>query len=334
MIKLLVVLLIVILSGCEADSKEPKVRANYEVKTHCVGRHSIGIPASFSISPTVTGIFQLPSAGAQDPVVDVVVQSEEMTKMKFKKLVHERRLELQESESETVDVLRYDTEISDELTLFRVQEIGDAYFSELYFLRGPAMIKLRLESFRNGFIEAEEKLLKLSDAIKARPSERNGEAGFCLGPVVLDADLARENVSFVFRDNSGVVIGVDLDTYGRDESLSLLGRMSRDSSILRELKVRLEVLRARERSVAGMLADEWLGVGYLGNREEERTFKFMLETKRKNPSKTTPSISLSLDSAQSLKDGTPTTTKIGNEDALELWDRMVDSIQLAKGNKI
>lgn len=310
------------------------MRTSEEMQTYCLGRHFIGIPISFSISPTVTGVLKLPSAGPQDPALDVVVQFDSMTKTKFKKLVQERKAELQESESETVDVLRYDKEISDEATLFRVQEIGDAYFSELYFLRGPAMIKLRLESFRNGFVEAEEKLLKLSDAIRERQSSGGNEGeGFCLGPVVLYSELTREDVSFKFRDNSGLVIGVNIDTYGRDESIPLLTRIGRDSSILRELQVRTEVLRARERSVASMLADEWLGIGYLGGEESARAIKFMLETKRKNPGKTTPSISLTLDSARPLKDGTPSTTKIGNEDALELWDQVVDSIELVKGKE-
>lgn len=336
MIKMLVAVLFLFLSGCKDDSKEkPKMRASYEMQTYCLGRHSIKMPVSFSMSPTVTGTLQLSGAGPQEPALDIVVQSDSMTTGRFKKLVQERRLELQELEEENVNVLRYDKDISDEASLFRVQEIGDAYFSELYFLRGSAMIKLRIESFRNSFVDAEEKLLKLSEAIKERqPSAKSEGAGFCLGPVMLYSDLAQENVSFAFRDNSGLVIGVKIDTYARDESLPLLGRISRDSSILRELKVRTEVLRARERSVAGMSADEWLGIGLLGREGDEPTIKFMLETKRKKPGKTMPSISISLDSARPLKDGRTTTTKIGEEDALELWDRVVDSVELAKEHRI
>ncbi|QOY93697.1 hypothetical protein IM543_19475 [Massilia sp. UMI-21] len=335
MIKLLVVLFSLILLGCDIDSTgRQETMPKNDMQRFCVGRHSIEIPVSFSISPIVTGILELPEAGPQDPSLDIVIQFDGMTKERFKNIVQERRLKLQDSESDTVDVLRYDKEISDEMILFRVQEIEDAYFSELYFLRGPAMIKLRLESFRNGFIQAEEKLLRLSSAIKEWKSlGRNERQGFCLGPVILSAELSQESANFGFRDNSGLSLEVNIDTYARDDALPLLARMSRDRSVLRDLKIRTEVLRARERSIAGMSADEWLGIGYLGRGEDERTFKFMLETKRKSPGKTAPQISLSLDSAQPLNDGTPTTTKLGNEDALEMWDQIVDSIALAREPK-
>jgi hypothetical protein len=279
------------------------------------------------MSPTVTGILRFLGTDTQDPPIEVVVQFDNITEKKFNKIVQERRAELNGAESGAVDVLRYDKEISEGVTLFRVQEIDEAYFSELYFRRGAALIKLRLESFRNRFVEAEEKLRRLAEALGERQvSGKNEKSGFCLGPVMLYADLAREDVSFVFQNKDGLVIGVDVDTYAPEESMPLLARVSRDSSVLQEFKVRTEILRARERSVAGMRADEWLGVGYLG-AEEERRFKFMLETKRKTPGKNTPKISLSLKSAQSLTDGKPA-TQIGNEDMLELWDRIVDSLNL------
>lgn len=146
------------------------------------------------------------------------------------------------------------------------------------------------------------------------------EAGFCLGSIVINYNLSQEFASFAFRNTSGLKIGLDIDTYAPDESVSLLSRMSNDDSLLKKFKTRHDILRAGERIVAGMQAEEWLGVGYLGKDDDRRMLKFALETKRKSPGKINPRIMLTFDSAQNLPDGTPTITNIENAEALELWD--------------
>jgi len=323
------------LFGCHPSSEERPRMHNESAKTHCVGRHVVSIPSSFSASNIITGIFKFEGASAQDPEIDVLVQSDITTKAKFDSLVQQRRGELNRSESKTVNVLRSDKVLPSGATLFRVQEIDDAYFSEIYFLRGTAMVKIRLESYDNSYLSAEEQMIKLAAAIVERaPSGAEDNLAFCLGPVLINSNLSQEVANFTFRDNDGLVLEIDIDTFSRDDSVPLLSRISRDSSVLQDLQIRTEVLRAGERKVAGMSADEWLGVGYLGNNASERGLKFMLETKRKNPGKSTPSISLSLDSAQPLRDGTPTTTKVKDQEALHIWDEIVDSIRVANNYKV
>lgn len=332
MMRRAIIIILIVLSGCRLHNEEKPKMQSESVKMHCVGRHVVSVPVSFDISNVTTGIFKMEGANAQDPEIDIMVQSDITTRTKFEGAVQQRRDELNRSESKTVDVLKEDKILPDGSVLFRVQEIDDAYFSEMYFLRGTSLVKIRLESYGDSYLDAEERLRKLSVGIVERnPRTIVENGGFCLGSVLINSNLSQEVASFTFRNASGLVFMMDLDTFSHDESVSLFNRMSRDSSVLRDLQIRTQVLRARERTVAGMSADEWLGVAYPGNAEDERSLKFMLETKRKNPGKTAPVITLSLDSAQPLKDGTVTTTKIVNAEALRLWDQIVDSIKIAGG---
>ncbi|MCC2970952.1 T6SS immunity protein Tli4 family protein [Massilia sp. IC2-476] len=331
MMKFILALSFTVLLGCKPSGNEGKKMYIGNDMVHCVGRHFVSIPISFQPSNITTGIFKAEGATAQDPEIDILVQSGITTKTKFDIEVQKRRSELSRSESKAVDVLKMDTVLPDGSTLFRVQEIDDAYFSEMFFLRGNAMVKLRLDSFNNAYLEAEEQLKKLSKSITSLDVSSVGP-GFCLGPVVIQSNLSQENGKFTYRDNGGLVLEIGVDTFSHNDPMTLSDRMKRDSSALQELKVRTKVLRARQRTTAGMLTDEWLGIGHIEGAGEH-VLKFMLETRRKNPGKTTPSISLSLDSGQPLSDGTRTTTQIENDQAVAMWDHIVESIKLAKQEK-
>ena len=331
MIKFILAVSFSVLLGCKHSGDEGKKMYIGTDMVHCVGRHFVSIPTSLQPSSITTGIFKAAGATAQDPEIDILVQSGVTTKTKFDTAVQKRRSELSRSESKTVDVLKNDTVLPDGSTLFRVQEIDDAYFSEMYFLRGHAMVKLRLDSFDNSYLEAEEQLKKLLKSIVDLDVNATGR-GFCLGPIVIHSDLSQESGKFTYSDNSGLVLEIGIDTFSHDDPMTLSDRMKRDSSALQKLKVRTEVLRTQQRTTAGMLTDEWLGIGHIDGAAEH-VLKFMLETRRNNSGKTTPSISLSLDSGQPLSDGTRTTTKIGNEQAIVLWDHIADSIKLAGEEK-
>ncbi|MCC2957143.1 hypothetical protein LK542_16115 [Massilia sp. IC2-477] len=331
MLRILLAMSFSILFGCRYHSEEGVEKYVRADVVHCVGRHLINIPTSLQASNITTGIFKIEDAIAQDPEIDIFVQSGITTKTKFNIEVQKRRSELSRSESKAVDVLKMDTVLPDGSTLFRAQEIDDAYFSEMFFLRGNAMVKLRLDSFGNAYLEAEQQLKKLSKSIMSLDVSNVG-LGFCLGPVVIQSNLSQENGKFTYRDNGGLVLEIGVETFSHDDPMTLSDRMKRDSFALQELKVRTEVLRARQRTTAGMLTDEWLGIGHIVGAGEH-VLKFMLETRRKNPGKTTPSISLSLDSGQPLSDGTRTTTQIENDQAVAMWDHIVESIKLAKQEK-
>ena len=86
------------------------------------------------------------------------------------------------------------------------------------------------------------------------------------------------------------------------------------------------VLRKDERQIGSARAQEWLGWAKLSVGDDTKTLKFALETMRERPGKTSPRIALTLDSAQPLEDGSPTKTAITKEQAIQLWDSIVDSM--------
>jgi hypothetical protein len=329
----IILALLAIISACKVE-KEEKTRmlSKYEeMKAHCVGRHVVDMPSSFLPSQVTNGIFKAIRLNAQDPSFEVIVRETGLTREKFASEVQKRRAELRNSSSDTVDVLRLEKALSDEATLFRVQLIDDAYVSEINFLRGSSIVTVSLDSYRGQFLAAEESLIKFAEAIKEKNEEISSAQpqGFCLGSVIITGEFKEENGSFLVRDGKGNAFGIEIDTYKADESVPLLKRVSGPDSLLTKFDVRHTVLRARERTVAGMRAQEWLGWTKLGEQEDEKTFGFALETMRPAADKTTPSIHVSFDTGQPLEDGSATKTVISDEEAIQLWDSVVKSIRPA-----
>jgi hypothetical protein len=78
-----------------------------------------------------------------------------------------------------------------------------------------------------------------------------------------------------------------------------------------------------------MQAQEWLGWAKVTDESDEKILKFALNSMRAKPSKKTPHISLTYDTAQPFEDGTPTKNNITDAEAMLQWDAAVDSIRPA-----
>lgn len=319
-------ILIFALNGCKVEKDEAVNMLKHEAMiTHCVGRHLISMPQKFQESPITTGIFRAAGLRSQDPAFEVTVRKGNFTQQKFIYEIQNRRVEMTRGGNDRVNVLRLDKQLPDGSALLRLQEIEDAYVSEINLLRKGIMVTVRLDSYQNQYLQAEERLIKFAARIKANQDGRS--EGFCLGAVDIAGNFEAERANFWFRDNQGADFEVDVDTYAVDEGTTLLERMSRPDSLLAVFDVRHRVLRAQERLVAGMQAQEWLGWARLSDDSDERTLKFALETMRPKPSRVKPSISLTFNTAKSLDDGTPTKTLISDDEALQLWDAVVESIR-------
>lgn len=298
---------------------------------HCIGRSLINLPSSFDPTVVTTGSFKFKNVDGQDEPIDVVVRSLK-TAPNFVMEINKRKAELAESSSPTVDVLREVKELGNNTALFRIQRIDDAYVSEIVFLRGSSIITARLHSFREKFLVAEENLIRLA-AETRRLDNENGSArddAFCLGTVKIGGDFAVERANFLFRNGQGAEFDVDVDTYTSDERVTLLARMSGPDSLLKVFDVSHAVLRAGERTVAGMRAQEWLGSAQTTEDADAIKLQFTLETMRSMPSKTTPGLNLTFETAQPLEDGSQTKTSISKEEAIRLWDLVVGSLRPAK----
>ena len=324
---------LIFLSSCKVNKEGTTSMSikNEVERTHCIGRSLITLPSSFAASPVATGIFKLGEIGGRAGSIDVEVHDGEFSNEQFDNKVQMRRIELKNKEDGAVDNLRLDKRLDSGANLFRIQQIDNAYVSEVNMLRGSSMVTLRLESFHDKYLEAEEvlgRLIKDIHAIDINNSSKSGP-GFCLGGVKITGDFSSESGSFRFRDGKGAIFGVEIDTYGLDGEPPLLMRMSGPDSLLYVFDVKHKVLRAGERIVAGMRAQEWLGWAKISDEPEAKNFKFALDTMRTKPGRLAPSISLTFDTAQPLEDGTQTKTVISDDEAMRQWDAVVDSIKSA-----
>jgi hypothetical protein len=250
--------------GCGCSSKQAanaaEMATNAPSVTHCVGRHAIDIPRAFSRASVTTGIFRGKGLPVQEPSIDVVVRSTGLTQTQFAAEVVRRRAELTKKTSETVDVLRLEKPLGDEATLFRVQQIDDAYISEVVFRRGESLVTATLESYRNQYIAAEDSLNKFVAAVSEQaPGIAAAPGGFCLGSVTVTGEYADEHGSFKFKAGKGNVFDIQIHGFQGDAAVPLLTRMAAPNSLLARFNVFHTVLRGGERTVAGMRAQEWLG---------------------------------------------------------------------------
>lgn len=317
-----------ILSGCKSEKGGAKnMLKNEFMAVRCVGRHVISLPKNFKESSLAIGIFRPAGLRAQEPAFEVIIRAGRYTQQQFAAEVQKRRIEMRRGGGDRVNVLRLDKEFADGSILLRLQEIEGAHVSEINFLREGIMVTVRLDSYEDQYLQAEEGLIKFADGVKASQGGRS--SGFCLGAVNIVGNFEAERGSFWFRDGQGSDFEVDVDTYVADEKVPLLERMRRPDSLLAVFDVTHKVLRARERAVAGMQAQEWLGWAKISDHSDEKTLKFALETMRSKPSRVSPSISLTFNTAKSLEDGTPTKTLVSDDEAMQLWDAVVESIRPA-----
>lgn len=322
------IIFLVIISACTAEEKGEKKMSfeNDPMRPHCIGRNFFQLPSSFRPSSVTTGMFKPLFAGSQDPSIDVTVRMTGVSRSQFLLEIAKRRAELKDSQSETMNIFNLEKKLSEEAVLFRVQEVEDAYFSELNLLVGTNLVTVRYESYRGQFLRAEEDLIRFSQQMTDNPDGKL--RGFCLGPIVVNGDFKLEKARYLFRNGSGADIEVGIDTYTPDERKPLLVRMSGPNSLLSIFNVNHSVLRAGERYVMGMRAQEWLGWAKVTDEQDVKALQFNLETMRPTPGKNSPRLTITFETAQPLEDGRPTKTMIPDDEAVRLWDSVVGSIRL------
>jgi hypothetical protein len=327
-VSLLSLFLLFLLFGCSERKGKIDMSKYGAMEVRCVGRNYISVPRNFDAATVTTGIFRPVGRQVEDPAFDAVVRAGDFTRQQFAAEVQKRRSELTRGGNERVNVLRLDKEFPDGSILLRIQEIEDAYLSELNFLRDGSVVTIRLNSYHEQYLQAEEELIKFAAGVKAVDLKEN-RTGFCLGKVEVKGNFEAESGSFWFRDGKGADFEVDVDTYKPDAEVPLLERMQGPDSLLKVFNLKHKVLRARERSVAGMRTQEWLAWAKLTDESDAKTLKFALETIRSKPNRVAPSITVTFNTAQSLDDGSPTKTLVSDDEAMQLWDAVVDSIKPA-----
>lgn len=326
---LLIFLVISILNvACDKKIRESVVSEKYNaVANHCMGRSSIQLPTAFSASDVTIGYFKSVSSGVEIYPFDVKIDSRKLSKKDFSNQVLMRSTDFKNSASETVDVFRAEKKLSDVATLFRIQAVKDAYENELQFLLDGNLVVVRLDSYGSSYVAAEDRLIKFMSDFSI--ADQGKVRGFCVGPITIQGDFDEESGGWYWRDNAGNTFDIKIDTFATEDSRTLLQRMRGPDSLLSLFHIGHTVLRSGERAVAGMRAQEWLGWTNLGENGDEKTFKFVLETMRPKGSRMTPSITVTFDSAQKLENGTDTKTNLSDDEAMAIWDKVINSIQPA-----
>lgn len=172
---------------------------NYEpMVTHCIGRNNIQMSGKFAASSISTGIFKPKGSDAQASSFEIRVENIDLTKQQFVTRILKRRAELNRFNSKTVKVLRLEKKLSDDATLFRVQEIDDAYASEIQFVRGNALVVVTMDSYDNTYLAAEASLIKFMSqfTMPDKTHQRVGMMDFVWGRYRFKGSLARRPAVF------------------------------------------------------------------------------------------------------------------------------------------
>jgi hypothetical protein len=315
--------------SCDFGNEKKRIK-NREVamKTYCIGRHVVALPIEFSFVPIVTGVFKESNLGIGQRAIEVIVNTTEKGPKIFESIIDKRLAEIASISNVGINILREEKRIGDNAAMLRIQEVEDAYLSEMIILRGQALVTLRLVSYDNQYLSAEDRLLKLSEKITEnnRSTEDDLGNGFCLGDISLTGDYSNESASFLFEDRMGADFDIKVDTYVKDDQIGLLSRMSSPNSLLTAFRVDHNVIRARKTIVAGMQAEEWLGWTMQGRDSNKKVFGFAMETVRPVPGKTAPKITISFDSRKKSNDQSLVDASIDDKIAVALWDSVINSM--------
>jgi hypothetical protein len=329
-LRIVLFILMILSAGCESKEKTLATTANKAMQTFCIGRHSLDLPTGFEPLIGIGAIFRPVGTNEDGSSMDVSISAIGITQAKFAAIVQDRRAELAAAGSDTTNIFKEMKRLGENAVLFRVLKINDSYMSELHLLTGENYMSIATNSYDGHFAEAEARLVTFAANVELAKAPTDPQPGFCLGPVVIKGQYQEEYARLRFQDRKrpDVVFAVAVDTYARDESVTLLQRVSGPDSLLKKFDARNVVLREGELKVAGMRAQEWLSWIMLGENGDKKHFGFALETMRPNPSPAQPHIHINLDTGQYDRDGNEQANSLTDQEAVALWDAVVKTIRL------
>jgi hypothetical protein len=325
---ILIYIFMLLAAGCQSKEKTTMPTMDKETQTFCVGRHLIDLPADFALAG-VSAHF-LPIGVDDGGPLEVTIEPASVTRAEFLTAVEKRRAAIAAFADDTTDILKDVKTLKDDATLFRILLIDVDYSSELHLLKGDRYLSIETKSYHSHFSEAEARLAAFADNTELPSAAKELQTGFCLGTVVVKGKYDAEYASYNFRSkrHPDLMIGVEIDTYARDERQTLLQRVNGPDSLLKKFDARNKVLREGELTVAGMRAQEWLSWIKLGEHRDKKQFGFALETMRPTPGPTFPHIHIDLDTGEHDANGDQQPNSLSDKEAIALWDSIVKTIRL------
>jgi hypothetical protein len=320
--------LIILSMGCKSKERIAML-TDQKTETYCIGRVLFDVPADFHPTLPFFAIFRAKNPDRKASTISVNVLADGVAAPIFAAAVAKRRNEILASTRDKRNVLTDTITKGVGLTLFRVSRIEDSYMSEIHLLKNNIYLTAEARSHSGLFNEAEKDLLAIVNDIQLANTITAAEPGFCLGLVAVQGEHAAESASVAFRSEKqlDIVITIGMDTYGRDDPVSLLQRVS-PNSLLERVDVRSKELRKGQLNVLGMNAQEWLGSVKLGEDRDRKQFGFALETRRANGGPASPRIHVELDSGKQDQNGVEHPSSLSDAEAIALWDSIIRSIRL------
>lgn len=326
-----VILLLVVFLSTACDSKERnRMPTAQNMKTYCIGRQLFDVPAAFYPTNPLTGVFRQSSHNRKTSTISVNLLAQSVASLDFARTVEKRRVEIVAATRDKRNVLEAVITPEKNAALFRISRIEDSYMSEAHILRGSIYFTAEARSYSGLFEIAETDIfdfvskIGLADAAAVSP-----QVGYCLGPLVVGGEYETESVVIAFRNDQqpDMLLTISVDTYNRDDPVTLLQRVSGPNSLLEQVDVRPTVLRKRQFDVIGMNAQEWLGSVRLGENRDKKQLGFAFETRRAKPGPGAPRIHIELDTGKQDRNGVERPNSLSDEAAIALWDSIVSSIR-------
>lgn len=299
---------------------------NVNMIPHCIGRLIVDLPEEFAPHGGTTGTVIPRDTNALSSKMEIEVVSVGINKQQFQSEIASRKLELTKAGTDTENALKATFDKPDGSVLFRILKVADGYIGELDKLVGNAHVRISAVSYHKTFEQVETDIVHFASAIV--PAGIGTPSDFCLGAVSVGGINLEESAQFYFSSNRrpDLHIEVNVDTFQPDKTKPLLARMSDAGSLVKVFDIKHRTLRKNELTVAGMRAQEWLGVANLGEREGIE-YNFTLETLRQVPGPFNPALQIQLMSGQYDKSGVKHPNSLDDGSALQLWDPIVKSIR-------
>ncbi len=303
---------------------------NAKMETFCIGHHLIDIPNGFTPMTPFSAIFRAKKGHIDASTIDFNVYAVGSTPATFSAMIDKRHGEIVAFRRDNTNILKDVISKGPDSALFRILQIEDSYSSELHMRKDDFYFMARADSYEGHYDEAEADLSAFAQNIVGVKDVSNRPPGFCLGNVVVQGIYEVESTSITFRtdERPDITLTVDIDTYALNEPETLLQRVSGKNSLLEIFDARHKVLRKGDLDVAGMHAQEWLGSVKLGENRDRKQFGFAFETRRPKPGPATPRIHIELDTGQNDRNGKRRENSLTDEQAMVLWDSIIESIRL------
>ncbi|NYS08736.1 hypothetical protein HZT44_11055 [Ralstonia pickettii] len=343
------------LVGCQraTPSPFPPMYLNQPFKTHCVGRMLIDLPEEIRQFPdSLPGGYVRLFYGRDKNfrTVDVVVPEQRQPEVeptllreKFEQAVRERKRELRAELNETTKapMLVSFTPVGKSAVLIRRYDnaqLPQSFYSEIHLLAdgvryvvlGANIYTPRVGEYNESAEIVEARLKNLAANTRAYTNAERVGPGFCVNGVVLNDKHDDERGKFEFGSTFHKDVGLDIYTEAlteQDEGLHARAA-ERMAGAPAGFWAGFHTLRKGIRQVAGMQAEESL---HDFTEQKVKQQLFVVETWRDLPAYEQPSMQMRMSTGGQLNTGEYVSTSLNNDDAVRLWDKIVNSIRVRPG---